>query len=91
VSQDMPDEYFLAFVMDGTDQAVLISANVEDVKVTFCCRYVVHASERALQFTKIGGLASFNQLEPSAEWCVGIMVSGSELTEPLSRDDVHAA
>jgi len=85
MSQDMAHVDPAAVEVDGRDQPVLVSADVEHNPITDlvragkCCTQLVEAMEVCL----------FHRLEPAHPCSLAVRVTYPELTQRFTGDDVH--
>jgi hypothetical protein len=85
MGEHMPDIDLFPVKMNGDNQAIFISRDIENGKVF----YLVRREKRDLQFRERGKIGFINDAIPMAQRNSRVGVLASELNQPFSRNDVH--
>jgi len=81
----MTNVHFAAVEMDGGNQSVFVTTNIENNPlVNFVRRWKSHA-----QFCKTLKLALLNDLKPSQKGCLAVWVFFPELDQGFAGNNVH--
>ena len=85
MSQYLPNKDFPAIEMDCSNQAILVSADVERNQIT----HSVRASEFCAQFRKIVEAILVHDSGPPPEWGFTVGVQFPKFTQRFLADNVH--